>query len=102
VNAEGPDDLDLALAVRRELRNQTYTSARGGLLPDAIFVDEDEMPGAIRIGGTYVVERNQLTAQIWLSRDKAKKRVVVEGSSANLPALASKITNAILEAGKNL
>lgn len=103
VNAEGPDDLDLAAAVRRELRNETYVSARGSqAVPDAIFVDEDEMPGAIRIGGTYVLEDKKITATIWLSRDKAKTHLVVEGSADDIPSLATKMTAAILDAGKRL
>lgn len=102
VNAEGPDDLDLAQAVRRELRNQTYVGARGASHPDAIFVDEDDMPGAIRIGGTYVVEQNQIAVQIWLSRDMAKTHIVVHGSSSDIPGLASRITAALLDAGKLL
>lgn len=99
----GPDDLDLAAAVRRELRNETHVSGRGGQpLPDAIFVDGDEMPGAIRIGGTYLLEDRRITAQIWLSRDKAKTHVVVEGSADDIPSLATKITATILDAGKRL
>jgi WD40 repeat protein len=103
VNAEGPDDLNLAAAVRRELRNQTWVSARGGqLAPDAIFVDEDEMPGAIRISGTYVQKEKKISAQIWLSRDQAKARLVVEGSADDISSFATKTTAAILDAGKRL
>ena len=102
VNAEGPDDLDLAPAVRRALRNATWIGTRGGPMPEAIFVDEDEMPGAIRIGGTYVVEQNRVTAQIWLSRDNAKKRIVVQGSTTDVAAFATRISAAILDSGKDL
>ena len=103
VNAEGPDDLDLAAAVRRELRNETYVGARSGQpVPDAIFVDADEMPGAIRVSGTYVVEEKKITVQLWLAREKQKTHVVVEGSAEEISALATKITAAVLDAGKGL
>jgi hypothetical protein len=103
VNAEGPDDLELAAAVRRELRNETYVGARSGQpVPDAIFVDADEMPGAIRVSGTYVVEEKKITVQLWLAREKQKTHVVVEGSAEEISALATKITAAVLDAGKGL
>lgn len=101
VNAEGPDDLELAAAVRSELRNRTDVSTRGGPLPDAVFVDADEMPGAIRVSGTYVVEDKKVTAQLWLALDKQKTHVVIEGSIDNIADLAAKITSAILDVGQH-
>ncbi len=102
VNAEGPDDLDLAAAVRRELRDKTDVSTRGGPLPDAVFVDADEMSGAIKVSGTYVVEDKNITAQLWLVLDKQKTHVVVVGSTDDMSALAARIAAAILDAGKRL
>jgi len=103
VNAEGPDDLDLAAAVRHELRSETDVSARGDeRLPNAVFVDADEMPGAIRVSGTYVVQDNVVTAKLWLAREKARTQIVVESAADDMPALARKITSAILEAGNRL
>jgi hypothetical protein len=101
VNAEGPDDLELGAAVRRELREETYISTRSGQsVADAIFVDADEMPGAIGVSGTYLVEEKKITAQIWLAREKQKTHVVVEGWVDDIPALAAKIAKAVLNAGK--
>lgn len=103
LNAEAlTDDLGLMLAVRKQLREETSgASGRGPAAASAIFVDEEEMPGAIRPSGTYTIEGKQVTMKLVLTRDDKKTRLDVQGSADNPTALAARIVAMILEASKN-
>ena len=103
LNAEAlTDDLQLMLAVRKQLREETYAGSRGGdSAASAIFVDDEEMPGAIRPSGTYTVDRELVAVKLVLTRDAKKIRIEVQGPVGDASGLATKIAAAILEASKN-
>src|SRR5262249_40131151 len=55
---EGYDSLELAKELRRRLNEASYGGERGRVnssQPAMIYVDVDEMPGAVRLTGTYRV-----------------------------------------------
>lgn len=98
---EGTDNLGLMAALRKRLRDESYASARGeSAQPSVIFVDEEELPGAIRPSGTYTVEGKKVVVKLVLSRDAQKTRLDVEGSTDDPAGLVTKLTAAVLQASK--
>jgi hypothetical protein len=103
VRARGPDVLELAATVRRELRDRTLVGSRGSQpTADVIYVDANEMADAIRTSGTYTANAKQVTVELWLAKDKSKTHVAVQGFSGDLNALATKIVSAMFAAGERL
>jgi WD40 repeat protein len=99
----GEDNLGLMPALRKRLRDESYTKTRGDKSePTAIFVDEEEMPGAIRPTGTYTVTDKSVVVNLVLNRSDKKAKLRVQGSTDEKDALVSKILDALLEASKTL
>jgi WD40 repeat protein len=95
------DNLELDEAVRKVLRDQTDVRSRGGsALPPAIFVNAEEMPGAIRPSGLYTVHGNQVAVNVVLTRDNKRVRLAVQGPASDLSELAEKIVAIILQTAK--
>lgn len=97
------DNLVLEPAVREALRDKTAVTSRGGsAIPPAVFVDAEEMPGAIRPSGTYTVHGNEVTVELILTRDSRKVSLTIHGPADNITELATKIATGILEKARML
>jgi WD40 repeat protein len=96
------DNLSLEAAVSARLRDETDLSSRGGAgQASAVFVPAEEMPGAIRPSGTYTITSGQVIVKLGLiSNGKLMTTMIVESSAGDVPALATKIADAILNATK--
>ncbi|MCA1557698.1 MAG: caspase family protein, partial [Acidobacteria bacterium] len=74
INSEqGFDDLELMTALKGRLQEESYAASRGrGGAPVGVYIDSDEMPGAVRPSGTYVVTNDKVTVTLNLIRDGKK------------------------------
>jgi WD40 repeat protein len=97
---ENDDNLNLSVELRKALEADSYITARQGASDfKAVFVDADELPGAVRPTGTYVAEGKQVRVKLTLKRDGQKIATVeVEGTKDDLAGLAAKIAQAITQA----
>jgi WD40 repeat protein len=103
VNAAGPTDPELIAAVRRELRDRTLVSSRGAQpTADVIYVDADEMAGAISSSGTYIMDGVRITVQLWLTKGEVTRHITLHSSSADPATLAGKIVTAMFETGRTM
>jgi hypothetical protein len=67
---QGFDHLELMAAVRKRLQEESGTVGRGAAGEHAVvYVDADELPGALRPSGIYTVEGQQVTVNLFLIRD---------------------------------
>jgi hypothetical protein len=93
--AQGFDHLDLMTLVRAQLSAASAPTARGSAsLPYAIYLDADELTGAIRLSGTYSVDAQAVVVNVNLIRDG--RRVFgfdVSGDRADPRALAVAIAS---------
>jgi WD40 repeat protein len=95
---EQADTLDLIRELRKRLREESYVLVRGsGREPLVIYVDEDELPGAIRPSGTYTITGDRVRVTMVLRRDGQRIATlpVVEGSKNDVAGLIDKIMKAI-------
>jgi hypothetical protein len=90
----GFDHLELMTAVRARLLDASVPSARGdNLARSAVYVDADELPGAVRLSGTYSVRGDVVTVTVNLIRDGTRiGGYEVGGTRARGAALADAIT----------
>jgi WD40 repeat protein len=97
---ENDDSLNLSIELRKALAADSYVTVRRGASDlKAVFVDADEMPGAVRPTGTYSVEDKHVRVKLTLKRDGQKVATVeVEGTKDDLAGLATKIVQAITKA----
>jgi len=95
-NAEdGDDNLKLATFVRKKLADDSFVTPRGNDTA-TVYVDADELAGAIRPAGTYTVDGNKVAVRLVLKRDgQVLGRTTINGSTADLPGLTAKIADAI-------
>jgi hypothetical protein len=94
---EGFDTLGLERLLREHLRVKSYESvqARRGE-QTSVFVDADELPGAIRPSGNYTVEGDRITVSLNLIRDRERvANFLVEGDTSDLEGLMEKIRQAM-------
>jgi WD40 repeat protein/uncharacterized caspase-like protein len=93
---EGDDNLGLMPRLRQKLADALLQS--GSERPTAVYVDSDEMPGAIRPAGTYVVEKGVVRLRINFRRDGATAASAeITGSADNLDALTEAACSALLK-----
>ena len=95
---EQADTLDLIKELRKRLRDESSVLVRGAdHQPMVIYVDEDELPGAIRPSGTYTVAGDRVRVTMVLRRDGQKIATlpVIEGSKNDVAGLIEKIMKAI-------
>jgi hypothetical protein len=96
------DQLELEPKLRACLREASFARGRGGAAsPPVVFVEADELPGAIRPTGLYAVEDGRIRAQLALRRDGGRKELRVEGSRSDLDAFAESLMRSILEAASD-
>lgn len=97
------DDLGLETRLRAHLREASYASARGtrAALP-AVYIDADQLAGAIWPRGQYRVRGGDVTVRMALVRDgKRLAEVRVKASRADLDALTERLADALLQAATN-
>src|SRR5262249_20091802 len=87
--------------LRKRLREENYVSTRGGepRQTAAVFVDEEEFPGAFQPKALYTVEGKQIHLKLNLWRDGQSVATLQEnGSTDNLPDFVEKIAQDIVQA----
>jgi WD40 repeat protein len=96
------DDLGLKGRLRQRLNDASHAAARGKGGPAAVYVDADEMPGAVRPTGSYTVEGKTVRVRLNLRRDGQNVATLeVDGTRDELDALADRLAAAILKNLKN-
>jgi hypothetical protein len=85
------DNLRLSDALQKRLRSQSYTAIRGGSGPPAaIYVDQDDFPGAVSPSGDYTIEGNRVSVTIVLTRDSQEvSHLTIEGRVDDVDALSA-------------
>lgn len=97
----GDDTLGVINELRKLLRDASHVSARGDVgQPRLVYVDEDDLPGAIRPTGTYTLEADRVRVKLFLRRDgeTLASLPVIEGPKSDVAGLAKSIMSAINEA----
>ncbi|MEN8689053.1 MAG: caspase family protein, partial [Desulfobacterales bacterium] len=94
------DDLNLTDKLRRQLREDSYAAMRGTpRRMSAVYLDADQLTGAIRPSGTYRVEGNNVKVNLVLVKDGTKlSEVQVQGSQTDLRVLIENLVEAIFQA----
>jgi WD40 repeat protein len=94
---EDDDNLHLSAAVRNRLGEESYAAARGpGRRPGSVFVDAEELPGAIRPTGSYRKDGETVKVRLILKRDGQKVgEIRVDGPAGDIEGLTAKIAEAI-------
>jgi len=93
------DYLQVTEAFKERLRDTSFAISRGGNWIEApvVFVDADDMPGAILPSGRYTVEGNKVTVQLALVRDKKGFATLqVKGRTDDVPGLARELVDALV------
>jgi len=91
------DELGLSAALRKRLNDESYVVTRGTAAPlSAVFVDSDDLPGAIRANGVYHVQGSAVTVTLVLRRDQEKfDELHVQGTKENVADLVEQLADAI-------
>jgi hypothetical protein len=97
---EGFDLLELTAKLRKELRNRSYALVQGETEAfPAVFIDADEVEGAIRPSGTYIVKGEVVTANLVLVRDQEKlAQIHATGTKNQLDPFTHTLVTKIIEA----
>jgi len=96
--SEGFDNLGLTALVRKKLRDDSYTSGRGGArrLP-VVYVDADQFAGALLPSGTYSIAGDKVQVTVVLVRDQKRLTTLkVEGNAKDPEVLSAKIVERIM------
>lgn len=96
---EGDDNLGLLPKLRQRLNDSQFWASRGKKdSASVVYVDADEMPGAIRPAGTYQVTGDKIQVRLNLRQDgKTIATLNVTGDRTNLDQLAQAIVQAIAQ-----
>jgi WD40 repeat protein len=93
------DNLELTKAFKAKLNDESYASARRGAASGAIYVDADELPGAVRPTGTYRIVGDRVVVSLLLRRDQTTLAdLTVEGTRRDLPGLTDRLVTALRQA----
>jgi uncharacterized caspase-like protein len=93
----GDDTLDLIKLLSKRLNDESYAS-RGapGQSLGIVFIDADELPGAIRPAGTYTVTGQTVKVKVNLRQDgQTINTFEAHGDKSQLPALIEKLVAGI-------
>jgi WD40 repeat protein len=96
LNARGRDVLELSVAVRRELAEQTRALVRGADVAGVVYVDGEELPGAVVPSGIYTVEGETVRVNLVLSKDGKEVEIKVIGTKADIAAKVVAAINALV------
>jgi hypothetical protein len=90
------DGLDLSRRVNAELRDAADPAARGGKI---VFVDADELPGALRLMGRYRKADNGVRVDSYLLEGEVvRAHFEVNGPTSDLDQLARDVVKKAAEA----
>lgn len=94
---DGDDNLKLTSLVRKRLADEGFTTPRGSAVL-TVFVDADELAGAVRPAGTYSIEGKNVRVRLVLKQDgQTLNQLTLDGSTDDLSGFAAKIAEAIRE-----
>ena len=90
---EAYDNLELMSALRKRLQEESWAATRGSNKPQVgVYVDAEEMAGAVRPFGTYAVAGQNVTVTLNLIQDGQKiSSFQVKGTQTDLTALIDEI-----------
>jgi WD40 repeat protein len=93
----GDDTLDLIRLLKARLNEENYADRSGpGKSLGIVFVDSDELPGAIRPAGTYAVMENSVKVKMNLRRDgQTVNSFEVAGEKGELQKLVERLVDRI-------
>jgi hypothetical protein len=91
------DNLNLEPILRARLREESFARSRGRESA-VVFIEADEMPGAIKPSGLYSLNGSSLRAKIILRREGDTKEIQVEGAGTDLDGFIEKTTQAVIRA----
>ena len=99
----GDDTLDLMKALRARLRDESFVATRGHSQATLVFVDDDDFPGGIRPTGTYTIEGDQVTINLFLRREGTTiGRFPISGAKGDLVGLTAQIIERLKDAIRSL
>ncbi len=99
----GYDNLDLMTLLRQRMITDSYATARGETNKAAtIYIDAEELSGAIRPSGTYITKGGQVEVKMVLRKDdRIIKSYLVTGTKKQLPVLIERINKSMKQAVQN-
>jgi hypothetical protein len=81
--------------VGKRLTDDSFNIHRGTAVT-TVFVDADELAGAVRPAGTYTIDGTTVRVRLVLKQDtQTLNRITADGSTEDLPGLSVKIVEAI-------
>ena len=96
---EGFDNLELGKELKQRLNEESYAVTRGNMQPAMIYVDAEELPGAIRPTGTYRIEGEKVSVRLVLRRDQATVAdLQVAGTKGDVQGLMERLLAALNQA----
>jgi WD40 repeat protein/uncharacterized caspase-like protein len=100
---QGYDNLDLTMLLRKQMINESYATARGEIKKTStIYIDAEELSGAIRPSGTYLTKGMKVEVRLVLRKaDQTIKSFRIAGTKNQLQALIEKISRALQQAVQN-
>jgi WD40 repeat protein/uncharacterized caspase-like protein len=101
-NPGDTSDEELEKAVRRQLRETSEPAPRGAASsePALVYLDDGDLPAAVRPSGTFTVEGDRIQVSITLKRGEQRATFDIEGSRADIAGLSVRIVEHIAEAMK--
>ncbi len=86
--------------MRRALRDESepLTRGAGDKQPALVYLDDGELPSAVRPTGTFTVEGDRVKVSMSLRRGNQKVSFEIEGSKSDVAGLSSKIVEATARA----
>jgi hypothetical protein len=96
---QGFDHLELMAAVRQRLLGESSGTTRGSVREQvAVYVDADELPGALRPSGTYTVDGQRVQVNLFLIRDGQRMaNFQIVGTVDDPAGLAAKIVEGLAQ-----
>jgi WD40 repeat protein len=99
----GDDTLELMKTLRARLRDESFVTVRGDHQTVLIFVDDDDFPGGIRPTGTYTIEGDKVTMNLFLRREGTSiGRFQISGAKGDLGGLIDEIMTSLKSAIRSL
>jgi len=91
------DELSLSATLAKRLNDESFIATRGAEAPlRAVYLDAGDLPGAIRILGTYQVTGPAVSVTIDLRRDKDKlDELHIQGTRDDVSGLVEQMVEAI-------
>ncbi len=89
---------------RKALQQASYATSRGhGEPAGGVYVDADDMAGALRVNGKYTVHGGSVAVTLRLSRDgQIVSSITVEGKKGDPAALAEELVRDVNTAAERV